>query len=227
MKITWLGQAGLLLETENATVIVDPYLSDSVEKIQPQNYRRVAIDKRFLEIKPDFLLFTHVHLDHYDTETAPVYLASEKKMTVLCPNSVWSEARKNGGVHNYVCFDRGTVWTEKGLRFTAVTATHSDFSAIGIIIEDLSDGKKYYITGDTLYNHGIFSDLPDDLYAIFLPINGVGNNMNATDAADFAKRSGAKYSVPLHFGMFDELSPEIFKAENRVIPEIYKEIVFN
>ena len=226
MKITWLGQAGLMLQTAEATVIIDPYLSDSVEKIQPQNYRRVAVDKSFLDIKPDLLLFTHVHLDHYDTETAPIYLASEKKMTVLCPNSVWSEARKNGGVHNYVCFDRGTVWTEKGLRFTAVTATHSDFSAIGIIVEDLSDGKKYYITGDTLYNHGIFADLPDDLYAIFLPINGVGNNMNATDAADFVKRSGAKYSVPLHFGMFDELSPECFKAENRVIPEIYNEIKF-
>ena len=216
-----------MLETPGATVIIDPYLSDSVEKIQPQNYRRVAVDKRFLEVKPDLLLFTHVHLDHYDTETAPIYLASEKKMTVLCPTSVWSEARKNGGVHNYVCFDRGTVWTERGLRFTAVAATHSDFSAIGIIIEDLSDGKKYYITGDTLYNHGIFSDLPDDLYAIFLPINGVGNNMNATDAADFARRSGAKYAVPLHFGMFDQLSPECFVTDNRIIPEIYKEINFN
>jgi len=224
MKITWLGQAGLMLETPTATVIIDPYLSNSVEKIQPQNYRRVAVDKSFLGVKPDFLLFTHVHLDHYDTETAPIYLANEKKMTVLCPESVWGEARKNGGVHNYVRFDRGTVWTEKELRFTAVGATHSDNAAIGIIIEDLSDGKKYYITGDTLYNHGIFTDLPDDLYAIFLPINGVGNNMNATDAAAFAKRSGAKYSIPLHFGMFDELSPECFKAENRIIPEIYKEI---
>lgn len=227
MKITWLGQAGLLFETENATVIVDPYLSDSVEKIQPQNYRRTPIDKKYLDITPDLLLFTHVHLDHYDTETAPVYFARDKKMTVLCPNSVWSEARKNGGVHNYVCFDRGTVWTEKGLRFTAVKATHSDFSAIGIIIEDLLDGKKYYITGDTLYNNDIFEDLPDDIYAIILPINGVGNNMNATDAAEFAKRVGAKYSVPVHFGMFDELSPECFKADNRVIPTVYEEIKFN
>ena len=227
MKITWLGQAGLMLETPEATVIIDPYLSDSVEKIQPQNYRRVAVDKRFLEIKPDLLLFTHVHLDHYDTETAPIYLASEKKMTVLCPTSVWSEARKNGGVHNYVCFDRGTVWTEKGLRFTAVKAEHSDSYAIGFIIEDLSDGKKYYVTGDTLYNHNIFADLPDGLYAIILPINGVGNNMNVTDAMDFAKRSGAKYAVPVHFGMFDQLSPECFKLDNRVIPTVYEEIQFN
>ena len=227
MKITWIGQAGLMIETAEATVIIDPYLSDSVEKIQPQNYRRVAVDRRFLEVKPDILLFTHVHLDHYDTETAPIYLASENKMTVLCPESVWGEARKHGGPHNYVRFDRGTVWTEKGLRFTAVAATHSDNAAIGIIIEDLSDGKKYYVTGDTLYNHGIFADLPEDLFAILLPINGVGNNMNATDAAEFAKRSGAKYAVPLHFGMFDNISPEIFKADNRIIPTVYEEIKFD
>ena len=28
----------------------------------------------------------------------------------------------------------------------------------------------------------------------------------------------------MHFGLFDELKGDIFKAENRVIPEIYKEI---
>ncbi len=37
MKITWLGQAGLLFESNGIKLIVDPYLSDSVEKINPQN----------------------------------------------------------------------------------------------------------------------------------------------------------------------------------------------
>ena len=49
--------------------------------------------------------------------------------------------------------------------------------------------------------------------------------MNAADAAEFARRCGARYSVPLHFGMFDELTGDIFKCENRVIPTVYKEIV--
>ena len=35
MKITWLGQAGLLFETEKLTIMIDPYLSNSVEKINP------------------------------------------------------------------------------------------------------------------------------------------------------------------------------------------------
>ena len=66
MKITWLGQAGLLFETCGKTVIVDPYLSDSVARINPNNKRRVPTDERFLELKPDFLVLTHAHLDHTD-----------------------------------------------------------------------------------------------------------------------------------------------------------------
>ncbi len=226
MKATWLGQAGLLLEAENGTaVMIDPYLSNSVVKYEPQNERRQKIDTSFLEMTPDILIFTHDHLDHYDPESAPVYLAREKKMTVLSPRSVWEKARKNGGNHNYVQLDTGTSWTEKGICVTAVKAFHSEPYAIGVIIEEQSSGKKYYVTGDTLYNEGIFSDIPSGLEAVFLPINGVGNNMNMTDAAAFAKRVGAKYTVPIHFGMFDSLDPNAFEAENKVIPEIYKEIL--
>lgn len=45
MKITWLGQAGLLFEKDNYKIMIDPYLSDSVEKINPQNYRRTKVKK--------------------------------------------------------------------------------------------------------------------------------------------------------------------------------------
>ena len=41
MKITWLGQAGLMMETGGRIILIDPYLSDSVAKINPLNYRRV------------------------------------------------------------------------------------------------------------------------------------------------------------------------------------------
>ena len=78
--------------------------------------------------------------------------------------------------------------------------------------------------GDTLYNRNIFKVLPEDIYAVFLPINGVGNNMNMADAARFARDCGAKLAVPIHFGMFDNINPEDFIFENRVIPEVYKKI---
>ena len=75
-----------------------------------------------------------------------------------------------------------------------------------------------------MYNRNIFKVLPEDIYAVFLPINGVGNNMNMADAARFARDCGAKLAVPIHFGMFDNINPEDFIFENRVIPEVYKKI---
>lgn len=225
MKITWLGQAGLLFDKDGFLIMIDPYLSNSVEKVNPANYRRVPVDKSFFEITPDVMIFTHDHLDHYDPETAPVFLAkTDKQMVVLSPTSAYLKARQFGNGHNYVQFNRYTEWTEKGIRFSAVKADHSDSYAIGVIIEDLDEGKKYYVTGDTLYNKEIFGDLPEDIDVIFLPINGVGNNMNVTDAERFAERSGAKKAVPLHVGLFDEKTPDIFVADNRVLPIIYKEI---
>ena len=225
MKITWLGQAGLLFEKNRKTIMIDPYLSDSVAKVNPLNWRRVPVEEKLFDITPDVMIFTHDHLDHYDPETAiRFFTKTDKKMLILCPTSVWQKARTHGNGHNYVQFDRLTEWTAYGLRFSAVHAEHSDPFAIGVIIEDLDSDKQYYITGDTLYNKKIFADLPSGIDVIFLPVNGVGNNMNEVDAARFFEASGAKVAVPLHVGMFDEKTPDIFKAEPRMLPELYKEI---
>lgn len=51
-----------------------------------------------------------------------------------------------------------------------------------------------------------------------------GKNMNMADAARFAKRINAQKTVPIHIGMFDELTADEFICENKVNAEIYKEI---
>ena len=223
MKITWLGQAGLLFETGGKKILIDPYLSNSVAKIEPQNSRRVAVDERFLKIKPDVIVITHNHADHLDKETLCHYLHENSQVTVLAPRSAWQEVRKFGGLkNNYVLFNRGTSWTEYGVLFRAVKAEHSDENAIGVILS--AEDKNYYITGDTLYSEKVFESLPKiKIDAIFLPINGVGNNMNITDAARFCERLKAR-AVPVHFGMFDEIDPGEFPYENKIIPVCYGEI---
>ena len=222
MKIIWLGQAGLLFIKNGFKIMIDPYLSDSVEKINPASFRRQAVDESLFEIKPDVMIFTHNHLDHYDSENVCRFISADTNIVVLSPASVWQEVRKIGGGNNYIQFNRHTVWTENGIKFTAVKAEHSDISAIGVIIDD--GDKKYYVTGDTLYNEKIFGDIPNDIYAVFLPVNGVGNNMNMTDAARFAKRINAERTVPMHIGMFDEITADEFDCENKIIANIYEEI---
>ena len=223
MKITWLGQAGLLLETENRKIIVDPYLSNSCFKLNPASDRRMPVDEEYLKIKPDVLVLTHDHLDHTDPETLEHYLCKNQGILVLASQNAWNHVRTMAKGHNYVMFNRHTQWTYGDIKFTAEKAEHSDNCAIGVIIE--AEGKKYYITGDTLYNTDVLADLPDGIDVIFLPVNGAGNNFNMKDAARFAKEVGAKNVVPVHFGLFDSLNPEKdFDCKNKVVPKIYKEI---
>lgn len=222
MKIIWLGQAGLLFRKGPLNILIDPYLSDSVEKVNPKNIRRVPVCEELFDLTPDVMIFTHDHMDHYDPETAKRYLSKNKNILVLAPSSVWSQVRMLGGDHNYVLFNRHTSWTQQGVTFTAVKAEHSDPTPIGVILDD--GEKKYYITGDTLYNDEIFEDIPDDIYALFLPVNGVGNNMNMTDAKRFCERVRPKVAVPMHCGLFDNIDMGLFAYENKVIPRIYREV---
>ena len=165
---------------------------------------------------------------HYDPETAPVFFKkSRKPMSVLGPTSVRAKAMGDLCGQNYILFDKYTSVTLEGFRFTATRAAHSDPYAIGVVIEDLVENRVYYVTGDTLYNSRIFDSLPElyrEIDVLFLPINGVGNNMNMTDAARFAKKTHAMTVVPYHFGMFDSLDPNDFECRNKVIPVIWEEI---
>lgn len=223
MKITYLGQAGLLFDNGKIKIMTDPYLSNSVVRVNPRNFRRVPVDESFLKIVPDVLVLTHNHLDHTDPDTLEHYICGEKSVTVLAPEAAFDEARKIGNKNqNYVKFNRHTEWTQDGIKFTSVLAAHSDPHPIGVIIDD--GEKKYYITGDTLYNSDIFDDIPNDIDVLFMPVNGLGNNMNKTDAARFAKKVNAKKVVPYHVGMFDDMTAEDLEVDNKVIPTIYKEI---
>lgn len=212
MKITWLGQAGLLFEHNEIKILIDPYLSDSCRRVNPNSVRRIPVDEEFLKITPDVLILTHKHLDHTDPETLKHYLCKDGNITVLASKGAWDIARDFGGNHNYVMFNHQTEFSVCGICFKAVYAEHSDEYAIGVVFE--CDNTVYYITGDTLYNERVFSEIPSKVDVLFLPVNGKGNNLNVADARRFAKKIGAKRIVPVHWGLFDEFKKEDFAFEN-------------
>ena len=222
MKVIWIGQAGLMLEINNKIILIDPYLSDSIAKTDAAKKRRIPIDSSFLNVKPDVVILTHNHLDHTDPETLKYYLKEDTNILVLASKNAWEKVREFGGENNYVMFNYGTEWTERGINFRAINAEHSDEFAIGVIIE--AENKRIYITGDTLYNADIFKDIPDNVDVVFLPVNGVGNNMNMQDAKRFCERINPQIAVPVHCGMFDDIDMNEFDYKNKIVPQIYKEI---
>ena len=44
MEITWLGQAGFLFQSEGLKIIIDPYLSDSVESIISEIFKKTELN---------------------------------------------------------------------------------------------------------------------------------------------------------------------------------------
>ena len=223
MTVTWLGQAGLYFDFDGVKVIIDPYLSDSVAKIQPHNKRRVEVDEKFFSIKPDVIVLTHNHLDHTDPETLKRYLSDNSSITVLASHNAWNAVRNEfGGINNnYVSFNNGSIWTEKGIVFEAVYAEHSDNYAIGVIIT--YKDKTYYVTGDTLYNKKVLVSLDKKIDYVFLPVNGMGNNMNMVDAKSFCEHLNA-VAIPMHCGLFDDIDLNDFEYENKVVPKFYENI---
>ena len=225
MKVTWLTQAGLLFEGNGISIMVDPYLSDSVAKIEPKKGRRMPIDAKYLAYTPDVILITHEHLDHLDPETLmPILNGADREITVMAPHNAYNKLLTFGGEHNYVMMNPHTVWSQGGVTFYAVHAEHSDRTAVGYIIDD--GEKTYYVSGDTLYNYDVIDEVlelvEDGVDYAFLPINGKGNNMNAKDAVDFAYEISAKCAVPIHYGLFDDISPDEFDFDSTLILKPYE-----
>ena len=227
MKVTLITQGGLLFENDRIKILVDPYLSDSVGKLDESKHRRIPVDESLFDVQPDVILITHNHLDHLDPETLERYLCSGRApVTVLAGEAAYLRAREFGGGHNYVLLSPHCVWSEKGITFYSVRAAHSDTTAVGFIIDD--GEKTYYVSGDTLYNFDVIDEVlelvEDGVDFAFVPINGKGNNMNAKDAADFVYEIDAKRAVPLHYGLFDNIDPETFDYDSTMTLEPFKTV---
>ena len=63
MQIKWIGQAGLLIDTGKFKIMVDPYLSDSVAKINPKNRRRMKVDENLFDEKPEVIFIGYGRAD--------------------------------------------------------------------------------------------------------------------------------------------------------------------
>ena len=220
MKVTWLTHSGLLFENGRLTVMVDPYLSDSLSKTSEKYARRVSVDESVFDVEPDVVLITHSHPDHLDKKTLDRFLTgADKDVTVLAGGAAYDKLIELGYTQNIVLLSPHSVWSEGGITFYSVKAEHGKEDAVGFILDD--GEKTYYVSGDTLYNFDVIDDcldlVEDGVDYAFLPIGGQGNIMNAKDAADFAYEIGAKCAVPIHYGLFDSTDPDDFDFDDRMV----------
>ena len=232
MKISWLGQAGFRLVTDNGTVImIDPYLSDTLRYKKGESYRReVPMRDELLDSHVDVVILTHIHDDHTDFGTLDRLLAASGPVAVLAPVNVLAALRaRYARAENYMLFDPGIEITLNGIRFNSTYAEHSDEHPIGVVIE--GDGKVVCHTGDTMFHKRLPSEYPQGADLLMLPINGSGYNMNAVDAARLTAILAPKAVLPMHWDMFkaygcdvNEFIEEFRDGGQRIlVPEHYAE----
>ncbi|MES2596111.1 MAG: MBL fold metallo-hydrolase [Verrucomicrobiota bacterium] len=222
LHVWWLGQSGFLVKQAGATLLFDPYLSDSLTKKYAatdkphERMTELCIDPARLTGIP-LVTASHIHTDHLDTGTLVPLAKSNAGYTLVLPVAILAEAKQRLGDADIVLEgldERDTL--EGEWRITGIAAAHNEVKRdeqgrchfLGFIAQ--RGGFTLYHSGDTLWHDGLMSALREfgQIDLMLLPINGnkperrVAGNLNGTEAAELAKACEARLVVPCHYDMF-------------------------
>lgn len=207
MIIRTLGQSGYIVKSGKTEIIIDPYLSDSVNRVASRP-RTLPLPVSAKELYADAVVCTHDHLDHLDPDTVSLMKDSQLFITT----AEGKERLLSLGKNNVKTLATGESITVGDISLTAVFADHT-VAAFGLILK--AENITLYFSGDTLYNEKLFdiSEYKPDV--TFICINGRLGNMNVEEALVTAKNIGASINVPNHYDMFESNSenPHLF-ADN-------------
>lgn len=228
MEIQKLNWAGIKLISNHKTILIDaaedfsyykPVLGDAVEQlIQFSDYTQA-----------DYILFTHLHLDHFDKGVIKKCLKKDGKLIVY--SGLESFVRKYVEDVEMVVLDLDETFTENGITFKPVFA----MDGVGEIqsswiVED--SATKIFHGGDTIWHNQFWKlgkENPHIDYA-FLPVNGVVVNfeiigleyspvpasLNLKEAFVAARLLHARKLVPIHYGLFAH--------EKCYVPQVFDEV---
>lgn len=221
-RFQYLGQSGLLLKFGQLTLLVDPYLSNSVQTLDAHDLaRQVPIPYKPEELTNiDWVLITHEHLDHCDPHTLPLLSLSSPQARFIGPLSVRNQL-KAWGISDSRIFPalNNILSLSEQVAVRSVPAAHpkirldsnGDPISVGYLISN--DTHTIYHSGDT----AVCAELIDILMGVksidiaFLPVNednffrrerGIVGNMSIRDAFALAAELGIKNVFPVHWDMF-------------------------
>jgi L-ascorbate metabolism protein UlaG (beta-lactamase superfamily) len=118
--------------------------------------------------------------------------------------------------------ERGSRHRLGDVEVTATFARHDEAialtpDAVGFLF-DIA-GLRIWNVADSEYDARLLAMRDERIDVMLVPINGVGGNMNAHEAALLAWQVGPRIAVPMHYGMWSDadygrgatLDPEAFR----------------
>ena len=82
MKFTILSHAGMLVESENKSILLDPWLIGSTYWRSWWNYPTPP-NELIRNLSPDYIYMTHLHWDHFHGPSLQSLFSKSQKFIVL------------------------------------------------------------------------------------------------------------------------------------------------
>lgn len=208
MILRFLGQSGYELKSGGSRILIDPYFSDSVERLHGRP-RLLPVPLSAEQMPCDGVFCTHNHLDHLDPETAVLFPESQLFFTTCEGCQVLKDLARS----NCIPLTLGETVTVGAFSVTPVPAVHT-VAAYGLVVQ--AEGKTLYFSGDTLYDEGLFDISRYQPDITFICINGRLGNMTTEEALTTAKAIGARVNIPNHYDMFASNSADPHAFADRI-----------
>src|SRR5947209_235429 len=139
MDITFLGQAGLYIETKHGSILCDPWFNTAYFASWFPFPSNEGVDIEKLS-KPTYLYISHLHHDHFD----PQFLREHvwKEATVLLPDyplNLLEQALRDIGFTKFIQTKNGQMIEVDGLRLAIVSLVapiDGPLGDSGLIVDD-------------------------------------------------------------------------------------------
>lgn len=209
--ICWLGHASFLIQLNGKRLLTDPCLTSP-----PLIERQTELPFPIEHIQPDYLLISHGHYDHLDSDTlihfdqatALIPLKMTELINDINPNIQTQEA---GWYQQYALKEPFQISFLPAHHWYRRTLSDKNTQLWGSFM--ITTGKhRLYFGGDSGYaNHfkAIGQQFGEVDYA-FLPIGAYeprwmmqASHMNPQEALMAYDDLKAKHLIPMHFGTFD------------------------
>lgn len=219
----YLGQEGFLIKYHDKYILIDPYLSDYVDRncctdtVKWVRRYSAPIAAKELDFV-DFILCTHAHFDHSDPDTLSVLAKINPSAKFIAPKPIRDTILSYGiNPTNFIDALADEVLDFGECRIIPIPSAHEDLRTdedgnyMDMGYKIILDNIFIYHAGDCCVYDGLTERLMN-VDILMVPVNGrsyyklrddIIGNMTAEEAVILAKETCAGIIVPMHYDLYD------------------------
>jgi L-ascorbate metabolism protein UlaG (beta-lactamase superfamily) len=223
VRVTWIGHSTVAIELDGVCLLTDPLLRPRVTHLTRARTAPLVAPPR-----PDVVLVSHVHYDHFDL---PSLRRLDRSTRVVLPRGAGRMVRRRG-FSQVVELLEGEETQAGEVTVRATRAVHSarrvfgqEVPALGFVIDG---STRTFFVGDTDLFDGM-RDLASELDLALLPVAGWGprvpeGHLDPQRAAEALAMLRPRVAVPIHWGTFRRIGLHLPAAELRKPAEEFAEL---